>query len=272
MSTADATMPTLLDQLSMVSRAMRPVVVEKPTTDSTAATTPIHSTALRRVRPNFSWKPAATTCRIEMSDVNPAIASEKKNSAPNSWPAGICETTAGNVTNDRIGPVMPSRSATATPCSCARKPSAANTPMPASISKPELENATTRPGDVRFALRFRYDEYVIMMPNATESEKKICPYAAIHTFMSPSADQSGVNRALRPSPAPSRKSARTTSTANAMTSSGRKTTLAFSMPFATPPTRTAMVATHTSSSGMSTAGTKSSVNHAPPLAVSDSCR
>ena len=38
------------------------------------------------------------------------------------------------------------------------KPSAAKTPMPARISKPELANATTMPEPVRSVLRFRYDE------------------------------------------------------------------------------------------------------------------
>ena len=45
--------------------------------------------------------------------------------------------------------------------------------MPARISKLLLENATTRPEPVRLVRRPRYEEYVIMMPKATDSEKKI---------------------------------------------------------------------------------------------------
>ena len=129
--------------------------------------------------------------------------------------------------------------------------------MPARISNDELENATTSPGEVRFARRLRYDAYVIMMPNAIDNEKKIWLYAAIHTFGSPSADQFGVKSASSPSSAPWRNRDRTTSTRNATTSSGKNTTLARCTPFATPAASTTMVTTHTSTSGISTAGTKS---------------
>lgn len=49
-------------------------------------------------------------------------------------------------------------SETSTPCACAMKPSAENTPMPQRISKPEFAKPTTRPEPVRSVLFLRYEE------------------------------------------------------------------------------------------------------------------
>ena len=91
-----------------------------------------------------------------------------------------------------------------------------------------------------------------MMPKPTDREKKIWPKAAIHTRWSPSADQLGVNSSLSPSVAPGSSRARTTSTMNMTTSSGRKILFAFSTPLLTPRAMVNRPKTHTSSSGMTT--------------------
>ena len=90
------------------------------------------------------------------------------------------------------------------------------------------------------------------MPNPTDREKNICPRAAIHTLWSRSADHSGVNRALRPSPAPGSRRARTTRTMNMSTSSGRKILLALSTPSLTPRAVTTRPKAHTRSRGTAT--------------------
>lgn len=99
-----------------------------------------------------------------------------------------------------------------------------------------------------------------MMPKPTESEKKIWPTAAAHTSPRPSADQSGVNNALRPSIAPGRKRACTTMITNMITSSGMKMRLAPAMPLFTPRKMTMKVTTHTMSSGQKMWPTNSPVN------------
>ena len=96
-----------------------------------------------------------------------------------------------------------------------------------------------------------------MMPKPTESEKKICPKAATHTLVSPSADQSGVNSASRPLPAPGRKSAATTREMKATNSTGMKITEVAPMPFCTPSAITASTKTQTSTRGTVTPETKS---------------
>ena len=143
--------------MSVTSRASRPVVVEKNSTESTAETPPMPTAAARREIDSFSCTAAMTTCSTETREVKPAIASEPKNRAPKIGPPGISETMAGKVTKDSPTPAMPSSSDTSTPCRKARNPSVANTPMPARISKDELANATTRPGLVRFDRRLRYE-------------------------------------------------------------------------------------------------------------------
>ncbi len=94
-----------------------------------------------------------------------------------------------------------------------------------------------------------------MMPKPTESEKKIWPYAAIHTDESVSAPQSGVNRASRPAPDPSRNSARMTTAMNRSTSTGTKNCDVAPMPFCTPKARIAMTTIHVISSGHATPAT-----------------
>ena len=71
--------------------------------------------AARREIDSFSWAAAMTTCSTETREVNPAMASDPKKSAPKIGPPGISDTIAGKVTNDRPTPAMPSRSETATP-------------------------------------------------------------------------------------------------------------------------------------------------------------
>ena len=106
--------------------------------------------------------------------MNPAIASDPKNSTPKIGPPGICETIAGKVMKDRPTPVRPSSSLDRDrPAGTRRSPRVAKTPMPARISNDEFAKATTSPGAVRLARRLRYEAYVIMMPKATDSEKKI---------------------------------------------------------------------------------------------------
>lgn len=167
-----------------------------------------------------------------------------------------CDTIVGKATNARPIPEV-ATPATSVPCACAMNPRAAKTPMPARISKPEFAKATTSPEPVRSVLRLRYEEYVTMMPKATDSEKKMCPYADAQTPGSASASQFGVKKALRPSIAPGRNSACTTRTANMSVSSGIRIMFALPMPRFTPSAMMPITTTHTPISGMPTPGTKS---------------
>lgn len=80
---------------------------------------------------------------------------DAKKRNPNSGPPGIEATMVGKVTKERSTPVMPSSSAMVTPWAWAMKPRVENTPIPASSSKDELENATTSPVPVRLERRLR---------------------------------------------------------------------------------------------------------------------
>ena len=109
---------------------------------------------VRREVPALSCTPAIMTSRIEMSEVNPAKRSEPKNRNPMSAPAGACEIMVGKAMKAKPIPSSTTLS-TAIPCACAMKPSAANTPIPASSSNPELAKPTTAPEPVRSVLGFR---------------------------------------------------------------------------------------------------------------------
>ncbi len=91
-----------------------------------------------------------------MSEVSPAKTRHAKNAKPKRLPPGISEMSVGKATNARPMPLV-ATSETAAPDAEAMKPRAAKTPMPARISKPEFEKATTRPEPVRFVFRLRYD-------------------------------------------------------------------------------------------------------------------
>ena len=86
---------------------------------------------------------------------------------------------------------------------------------------------------------------MIMMPKPTDKEKKICPYAAIHTLESFSASQLGVKKAFKPSVAPSKNKERTTRTANRTTRTGTNTTVSLPMPLLTFSARTTIENSHT---------------------------
>ncbi len=109
-----------------------------------------------------------------ISEVSPAMASEAKNRTPNSSPAGMFEMICGKATNARPMPPVAS-SSIGVPADAAMKPSVANTPIPASSSNELLARPATMAEPLRSARRWRYDEYVIMMPKPTDREKKICP-------------------------------------------------------------------------------------------------
>ena len=102
-----------------------------------------------------------------------------------------------------------------------------------------------------------------MMPKPTESEKKIWPYAAIHTPGSDSTPQLGVKKVLRPSRAPSRNSERITRATNRTTRSGMKNNAVRPMPFWTPAMRIPSVTTQTTTSTIVISGTKSRPNPDP---------
>lgn len=99
-----------------------------------------------------------------------------------------------------------------------------------------------------------------MIPNPIDREKKIWPYAAIHTELSPSLSHFGLNRASRPADAPSRNSERTTSTAKRTTSTGTKTVVIRPMPDETSNTSVRTVMTHTSTSTAAIGQTTSKEN------------
>ncbi len=162
---------------------------------------------------NLSRTAEMTTSIMLISEVIPAITSEPKNSTPISAPAGASLMIAGKAMNASPTPPPLATSPTGSPLSWAMNPRAANTPMPASSSKPEFEKPTTSPEPILSLWRSTYEAYVIMMPKPIDSEKKIWPNAAAqtHTVGSASALQPGVNSASRPLPAPSSSSATTTS-------------------------------------------------------------
>lgn len=134
-----------------------PVVVASSEVEISAIGTPTRTMARVLETPNLSRTPAMTTSMMEIIDVTPANTNEPKNSTPISDPPGASEMIVGNATNANVRPEE-TTSPTPTPCACAMNPRAAKTPMPASISKLEFANPTTRPEPVRSVLRFRYEE------------------------------------------------------------------------------------------------------------------
>ena len=129
-------------------------MVEKSARDTTAERPTTTSTVVQRPQPSLSFTAETTTSRMEMSEVNPAITREPKKRMPTRAPMGAWEISVGNATKARPIPLA-TTSSTRTPEACAMKPSAENTPMPARISKPELDRPTTRPEPVRFVRFFR---------------------------------------------------------------------------------------------------------------------
>ena len=108
---------------------------------------------LTRLMLSLSRTAAMTTSTMEIIEVKPARTRQAKKRKPKTSPAGIEAMSAGKVKN--ASPTPPSTSSQAMPPAWTRKPRPAKTPMPASTSNAELENATTRPELVRFVLRLR---------------------------------------------------------------------------------------------------------------------
>lgn len=95
MMMAAVTMPSSLMNLSTTSRALRPFEVEKTKIEARPARPVVRSADSRRLRANFSWKAAATTCMRETSEVNPAMTRVAKNATPKTGPPGMSEIIAG---------------------------------------------------------------------------------------------------------------------------------------------------------------------------------
>ena len=147
-------MPYSLAHLSSTSSRGMPIVVENRATETTARGRHTHRVAGTRARPNLSWIAAMTTSTIEIREVKPASTSEPKNSTPIRAPAGASLMMVGKAMKASPTPSV-TTSSIATPCACAMKPSAENTPMPHRISKPEFAKPTTRPEPVRSVFFFR---------------------------------------------------------------------------------------------------------------------
>src|SRR5690625_7913979 len=144
-----ATMPNWLTKLSETSSKWMPDVVPNPNSEMSAATTPNVATTVTRDQPSLSFTAEITTSRIEIIEVNPAKSSDAKKSTPmiGPRPPGAWEMISGKATKASPIPEV-TTSSMLTPAACAMKPSAENTPMPARISKPEVEKHTTKPEPV----------------------------------------------------------------------------------------------------------------------------
>src|SRR5699024_4749994 len=151
---APPTMPMLLENASTTSRMVTPETPPISTMEITAVATPTVPTVTTRDQPVLSFTAEITTSMIEIMEVNPATTSPPKNSTPTNCEAGASETMVGKATNASPSPEE-ATSSTAVPAAVARKPSAANTPMPASNSKEELVKPTTSPEPVALDLRLR---------------------------------------------------------------------------------------------------------------------
>src|SRR5690606_12025339 len=152
LTTATSRIPYWLTKWSTMSSTLSPLEVEKNARLTTAAGTVTSSVARTRVSSNLSRTAEITTSRMLTNDVRPASTSEPKNSTPSREPAGASLMIVGNTTNaNRMQ--LATTSVTATSLACARKPRAANTPLPASSSKPEFERPTTSPEPVMSFLR-----------------------------------------------------------------------------------------------------------------------
>ncbi len=147
-------MPKALTKASVVSSTDSAVVVENRAMEMTASGMETMRVVRTRPHPSLSCRAATITSRIEMREVTPAKTRAPKNSTPMIDPPVACDTIVGKATNARPMPEVATPE-TSVPCAWAMNPSAANTPMPARISKPELANATTRPEPVRSVLRLR---------------------------------------------------------------------------------------------------------------------
>src|SRR5664279_4336291 len=194
LATATRRMPYRLMKWSRMSSTYSPLVVLKKTRLTTAAGAPTATVAPIRESSNLSRTAEITTSMTLTSEVTPAKTRDPKKSTPISAPAGASLMIAGKATNANPSPSA-ATSSTATPDACAMKPSAAKTPIPASSSKPEFDRPTTSADPDMSVFRSTYEEYVIMIPNPTDSEKKIWPKAAAHTDGSFSVDQFGANSA-----------------------------------------------------------------------------
>src|SRR5699024_2245703 len=153
---AAPTIPKLLMNASVTSKRFRLVVVENSRIETMAVIPPTIQTAVLRAMPALSLIDDTTTSTILNSEVNPANTIAAKNKKPNHAPPGMAEMMVGNATNASPTPDS-ATSATGTLLADAMNPRAEKTPIPASSSKPLLENPTTRPAPVRFVRRFKYD-------------------------------------------------------------------------------------------------------------------
>ena len=129
------------------------MVVPNSSTEAVIIGTPTTKVAATRLVFSLSCTAAITTSSTEINEVSPANTSEPKNSRPISAPAGAWLMMVGNAIKAR--PMPPAAtSPTCCPLAVAIKPSAANTPIPASNSKLLLANATTMPVPVKSESRF----------------------------------------------------------------------------------------------------------------------
>src|SRR5690554_74455 len=141
----------------MMSTKVIALWVEKIRVETMAEPPAIMLTDFLRDQPNLSWKAEIGTSRILTMEVIPATVNEAKNRKPNkSPPAPMLEIIFGKAIKAR--PIPPdTTSSTVEPELNAIKPKAANTPIPARISKDELASATTAPEPVILVLRFKYE-------------------------------------------------------------------------------------------------------------------
>src|SRR5699024_10423073 len=133
-----------------------PDLVPNPNSEISASRVPTVQTTVFRDQPVLSLIAEKVTSRIEIIDVKPATSKDPKNKIPITGPrpSGAWEIISGNATN--ANPIADvTTSPIWTPAACVIKHRVEKTPIPAKISKPELENATTHPEDVRLVRRFR---------------------------------------------------------------------------------------------------------------------
>ena len=148
------TMPTLLVNLSMISRLTMPPVLAKSASDKTVMMTPMVMAVCFRGKFSLSRTADTTTSNRENNEVKPAMVSEPKNSTPKMAPPGISLMMVGKAINARPMP-LEAASFTVVPLWAAMNPSAENTPMPANTSNEELANAVTMPVPVRLVRGLR---------------------------------------------------------------------------------------------------------------------
>lgn len=168
---------------------------------------------------------AATIISYKLNeDVNVAKNSKIKNKAKKNDPNGISPNAAGKTINNNPGPSVGSN------------PNAKTTGKIAKPAKKEVKifNPTTDPADdVKLTSRFKYELYVTIHENPTESEKNDCPKAK-RTDSPVMLEKSGAKKKTTPSMAPSNVNARTTNTMKKINNKGIIILFARSIPFATP--------------------------------------